>query len=92
MHDGSTILYDKKAKVNDTILLTLPERKVQKVLPFKKGSSVIIYHGRHSGEQGKLEDTLDGTQTRKSLSTVEGLQTMTDYIFVVGEDKPEAAL
>lgn len=92
LHDGGTVITDKKCDVNDTLVIELPERKIKKVIPLKKGAQVLVYQGRHSGETGSLEEMLEGTTTRKSLSTVNGLQTLTEYIFVIGDKKPEVAV
>ncbi len=89
LHDGSNILVDKGAyKTNDTVILKLPERKIEETLKFDKGATVMVVKGRHSGKTGKIKEILKATISRKSLTTVDDLQTLTDYVFVIGADKP----
>ncbi|HHQ44807.1 MAG TPA: hypothetical protein ENN13_01560 [Candidatus Altiarchaeales archaeon] len=92
LHDGSTILYDKECAVNDTLVLQLPQREVSKRIPLKAGAQVLVYWGRHSGTIGEISEVIAGTQSRKSLSKVGGSQTLTDYVFVVGDKKPEITI
>jgi small subunit ribosomal protein S4e len=89
LHDGTVIIVDKgDYSVNDTIVLTLPERKVKAAVKFKEGNTVLVVNGRHSGETGSIKKSLEGTQSRKPLTTIGDLQTLTEYVFVVGEKEP----
>jgi len=94
LDDGRTLLADvkEKYKVRDTLVLDMPAAKVKKHLPLEKGKSVYVTKGRHSSALGKLVDVLPSTHSVKSLATVETkdgrVTTSTDYVFVVGEDKP----
>jgi len=87
LHDGTNILYDKPVSVNDTIILKIPDRKVDKILPYEVGKQAIIVSGRHRGETGKITEIVGGTASRKSQTTVDEIQTLTEYAFVVGADK-----
>lgn len=87
LHDGTTLQSKSDDhKVNDTLLLTLPEKKIKTTLVFKKGTIGLVINGRHSGETGKINEILDGIKNRKSLTTIGELQTLTDYILIIGED------
>jgi len=89
LHDGSNIRLDKnKYSTNDTLVVKLPKREIQDSIEFKKGNLAMVVKGRHSGDISKINDVLKGTTARKSLTTVGTLQTLTDYIFVIGTDKP----
>lgn len=88
-HDGGVIVTDKTDyKPKDTLILELPERKVVGGIKFEKGNIALVYRGRHSGQAGKIKDVVEGTTTRKSITTLENLQTLTEYTFIVGTDKP----
>lgn len=92
-HDGTTMLDEKKEfNVNDTAVLSLPERKIKKRIAFKEGASAIVVSGRHSGYSGKITKVLPAIVSRKSLTTVGDLETLTSYVFAVGDDKPEVSL
>ena len=87
LHDGSNILYDKPVKVNDTVILSLPDRKITDVLSCAVGNQAMIVSGRHRGEIGQINEILEATATRKSLTTINEIQTLTDYAFMVGTNK-----
>ena len=88
LHDGSNIRLDKnKYSTNDTLIVKLPEREIQDTIEFKKGNLAMVVSGRHSGDISEINDVLKGTTTRRSLTTIGKLQTLTDYIFVIGKDK-----
>jgi small subunit ribosomal protein S4e len=89
LHDGSNILVDDgKYKPKDTVVLELPDRKVTDWIKFEKGSNALVVRGRHSGRTGKINEIFPGSAIHKSLTTLEDLQTLTEYIFVVGKGKP----
>ncbi len=92
LHDGTNVLYDKPIKVNDTVVLENPDKKIKEVIPYDIGSQVMIVSGRHRGEMGKIKEVLAGTANRDSLTTVDEIKTLTDYVFVVGKDKPAVDL
>lgn len=92
-HDGTTLIDGKKEfNVNDTAVISLPERKIKKRVEFREGASALVVSGRHSGDQGKITKILPAIASRKSLTTLRELETLTDYVFAVGESKPEVKL
>jgi len=89
LHDGATIIADKDGyKTSDTIIVELPARKILDHVKYEKGNIALIYTGRHSGKSGKIKDITLGTATRKSTTAVEDIQTLMEYSFIVGVDKP----
>jgi len=92
LHDGSNILMKnedaKKFKTRDTLILELPERKIQSVLNLNKERIGLITSGRHSGQTAEISEITDSTQMRKSITKVGEIRTLTDYVFVIGEKKP----
>jgi len=96
LHDGSNILLSqdeaKEYSTKDTVIVKLPGRKIEKLIKFKEGNYAMIAKGEHSGYVGKIKSYIPGTKTRKSLTTVDNVQTLTDYIFVIGEEKPEISV
>lgn len=88
-HDGTTIQVDGgDYNTDDTIVLKLPEREIQESIKFNKDNVALIVKGRHSGASGKITDTVEGTATRNSITTIGDMQTLTEYSFVIGADKP----
>lgn len=89
LHDGSSILSEKgDYKTKDTLVLELPNRKINDTIKFEKGNTALVVGGRHSGKVGEIKEISKGTTTRKSITTLENLQTLTDYLFVIGREKP----
>jgi len=70
------------------VILELPERKIKDWIKFDKGNVAMIVRGRHSGDTGKIDEIFPGSAIHKSLTTMGDLQTLTEYIFIVGRDKP----
>jgi small subunit ribosomal protein S4e len=55
LSDGRNFLSNIKCKVNDSLLINLKDKKVEKCLPLEDNSKVIVFAGKHSGEKGKIE-------------------------------------
>ncbi len=55
LSDGRNFLSDIKCKVDDSILINLKNKKIEKCLPLAENSEVMVFAGKHSGEKGKIE-------------------------------------
>ncbi len=55
LNDGKNFLYDKTCKVGDSVLVDLKNKKIQKCLPLKEKSNVLVFAGKHAGTKGELE-------------------------------------
>jgi len=53
--DGRNLISDVACKVNDSILLDLEKKKVERIIPFKIGANVMVIEGKHIGEKGKIK-------------------------------------
>lgn len=88
LHDGSSILTEKEDyNTKDSLVLELPGRKINDDIKFVKGNTALVVKGRHSGKAEKIKDISKGTATRKSITSLGDIQTLTDYLFVIGRDK-----
>lgn len=101
LHDSRNILIKNKKdaqvyKVGDTLEISLPGQEIKKHLKLEKGSIGIIIHGKHEGEIGKIKDIkkIIGLQKNKATITTDkkDIETLKDYIFVIGKDKPEITI
>ena len=54
LSDGRNFLSDIKCSVNDSALVNLKSKRLEKCLPMKQGERVIVYAGKHAGEEGKI--------------------------------------
>jgi small subunit ribosomal protein S4e len=55
LSDGRNFLSEIKCRVNDSVLINLKNKKIEKCLPLAENSEVIVFAGKHSGEKGKIE-------------------------------------
>lgn len=58
LSDGSNFLSDIKCNPNDSVLINLKEKKIEKCLELKEKAKVMVFEGKHAGEKGiinKLE-------------------------------------
>lgn len=56
LEDGRNFFYDKEFALGDSVVVNTKTDKIEKILPLKKGASIEVVSGKHSGEKGKLED------------------------------------
>jgi len=93
-NDGFNIPLGKDAvNVEDSVKISLPERKIEEVYSMGKGSSAFIVGGVHTGKTVKIEGVMPGSIKRHTLVELidkEGkFQTVIDNVFVVGKAKSE---
>lgn len=91
LHDGRNLFSDKKdIKVGDSLLITVPDMKVEKHLPIKENTEVMIISGKRSGTIATLKGRKkilfhpDAALLEKGKNKFE---TTFDYLMVVGEVK-----
>lgn len=58
LHDGKTIKADNNVKVGDSIIISIPENKIKKVLKMEKGATCLIKGGKHSGAIAKIQEII----------------------------------
>lgn len=108
LHDGSNLMVkiaDPEKPVEetynsfDTLKLTLPEREVSGHFPMKMKASVLIFGGKNLGKTGVIVDVekIPDRKRRALQAVVEDqsgnrFQTILDYLFVLGDAKPEISL
>ncbi|HIJ10987.1 TPA: hypothetical protein HA278_02925, partial [Candidatus Woesearchaeota archaeon] len=86
LHDGKNITGDIKAKVGDSVLLTLPKAEVKEVFSREKGAAVFLVGGKGKGNKGTLQSVEgDDAVYDKDGATIE---TATEHLFVIGKGKP----
>jgi len=90
LHDGRNIISDAKAQVGDTFVVSLPEVKITKILPVKKGSKVFLIKGKHAGDVGVLKE-IKGVEATYVLDGAD-VDTAKGYLFVVGDKESEISL
>jgi small subunit ribosomal protein S4e len=88
-HDGRNMLGDSHMKMGDTVLFSLKDSKVEKLLKRGVGAKCLVVSGKHAGIEAKIEKFFEGKEGRPTevlVKTPEGeVRTLLDYLFVVGE-------
>jgi len=102
-HDGRNIIATKGEgepavyATNDTLRLSIPTQRVLSHIKFEKGNYALVVAGRNLGKSGKIVELQNGTATRPAMVTIEDqtgnkFDTIVEYTFVVGTDKPAIKL
>ena len=92
LHDGTNILASNDYKTFDTIMLSLPDRKITKHIEYKPGNLALIVGGEHSGEIGTIKQIRKVRGSGKNMvvfTNEKEFETIEDYVFVIGETSPE---
>jgi len=64
--DGRNFISDMQCKVNDSVLVNLKTRKMEKCLQLKHGAKAVVYAGKHAGEEGIITE-IDKENNRVKL-------------------------
>ena len=96
LHDGRNILTDGDYKTGDVLVLNVPEQEIKDNIKFEDGTIGLITGGKHIGEKGTVKEiniTLSSMPNTVLIETKEkSFQTLKDYVFVLGKDKPVITL
>ena len=88
LYDGKNILVENGAyKVGDTLLISLPEQKINKHLELNKKAVIYLTGGKHVGESGNVEDIIENKIIYKDQDG-NLIETSKKYAFVIGDSKP----
>ncbi len=61
LSDGRNFLSDLKCNVNDSVLINLLEKKLEKCIPLQEKAKVLVFEGKHAGEKGVIDKLKDKT-------------------------------
>ncbi len=96
LHDGSNIISDEFSyRTSDTVLVSIPERKVLQHFVYKPGNLALITGGAHSGELATIKEikkVRSSMPNMVSLQSTYDFETVEDYVFVIGKNTPEIEL
>ena len=69
LHDGSTMLAEKKVKTRDVLVLSLPDKTIDSVIGCAEGSLAVVMSGKNRGKTGTIKTFVDA---RSALMTIDG--------------------
>jgi len=102
-HDGRNLTFpasDPQSTAfatNDTLRVSIPTQRVLNHIKFEKGNYALVTAGRNMGKSGKIVELQAATATRPAMVRIEDdagakFDTMVNYTFVVGVEKPSIKL
>jgi small subunit ribosomal protein S4e len=108
LHDGRNIRIPVKDaskpeedvfSTSDTVKINLPQQEIAAHFKLAEGASALIVGGKNIGKYGKIAalERREAQKRRKALVTIEDargnrFQTTSEYVFVVGDAKPQISL
>jgi len=94
LHDGRNLVLAKGGPTTGTTLkIQVPKQKVVGEFPRDKGAVALLIGGQHVGEVGHLETIQESRNPRANVARFqEGFDTVVDYVFMIGKERPEIRL
>jgi len=102
MHDGRNIVLapqdgEVTYSTNDSLRVSIPAQRILNHVKFEKGNFALVVAGRNLGKSGTIVNLQPGTATRPAMVTIQDasgnkFDTVVDYTFAVGTDKPSIKL
>ena len=87
LSNGYNVVVEKdNYKTKDTIIFDLLKKQIREILPFEKGSTILIVEGKSIGKIAKIVD-FKGNQIIFEYEKKQ-YETTKNYAFVIGKDKP----
>jgi len=59
LSDGRNFLSEIKCNVNDSVLIDLTKKKIEKCLVLKEKANIVIFAGKHAGEKGEVNKVIE---------------------------------
>jgi len=97
LRDGSNVIADNSYKAGDSIVLSLKDGEMNKILdhfPYQTGHMVMVIGGKHSGSIARVSEriTVHGSLPNRVIlkdeETGDSFETIDEYVVAVGRDKP----
>jgi len=90
MHDGKTLFADNNIRTGDTVVISLPDNKITKILKLDNGTLCYIMAGKHIGCIGKLKEIIKTEKSKQKIAKLESKEgeiiTVATYLFVVDKN------
>ena len=105
-HDGTNYLIKLSSLTDEakdrfktayTVLMRVPEKEIIAILPFEIGAQVFVTQGKNVARRGKVVEVRQFPGGWPDVVTIEDSEgelfdTLKEYAFVVGKEKPEISL
>jgi len=83
--NGKNIITKEKAKTGDSIVLSLKDNRIAKIIPMEKGKNAFVTKGKHAGHKGTINEivTRGGKEIAKISSDEGKVNVWTKNIIVI---------
>ena len=58
---------DLKCSVNDSVVVNIKEKKIEKCIPLKEKSKIFVFEGKHVGKQGIIKKILSDAEGHEKM-------------------------
>ncbi|SRR3989344_2791763 len=83
--DGNNLISDMKCNVNDSVVVNMKNKKEEKCLPLKERAKVLVFEGKHTGENGVVEKINPDHKMVEINSHGKKINVLIKQIIVTGE-------
>jgi len=83
LNGGGNVLSDIKCSVNDSVLINLKDKKIEKCLPLKENSNVLVFAGKHAGKKGKIKKIDTEKKTLELEAGKEGINVLFKQAIII---------
>jgi small subunit ribosomal protein S4e len=94
-NDGSNRLEEGDFKPGDSLILSIPDKKIEDRIEFKEGNLAVVVGGKHSSQIGRIKAIHVVKSSRPNRVVISGekeFETIVDYIFMIGKEQPAIGL
>jgi small subunit ribosomal protein S4e len=84
LSDGKNFLSDIKCNVNDSVLINLKDKKIEKCIPLKEKAKIIIIGGKHAGETGIINNIDSKGKNTESTIDKKKVNVLIKQLMVIG--------
>ncbi|HYA21915.1 MAG TPA: 30S ribosomal protein S4e [Thermoproteota archaeon] len=99
LHDGTSLKVPGEVPVDngDSIVLSLPDRKLSDVIRVKEGTICFAFRGSSAGKVGKYESESPASLKRRALANLKlndgsSLSTLKEYVMAIGSEEPRVTI
>jgi|TARA_Y100000034_G_scaffold19272_2_gene21709 small subunit ribosomal protein S4e len=83
LSDGKNFLSDIKCNVNDSVLINLKDKKIEKCIPLKEKAKIIIIGGKHTGETGIINNINSKRKITESVIDKKNVNVLIKQLMVI---------
>lgn len=81
--DGRNFISDISCKTNDSVIINFKDKKIEKCIPLKSDSEVIVFSGKHSGKKGFVKNIHKEKKMAEITSNGETINVLIKQLMVI---------